>query len=76
VVILDEMVRQQGANPENVIFRELLLRLRDGCTTKEDYWATILTRTPANASNTAEFILMLCICFTQERVYPNLMWRN
>ena len=42
VVFLTEMVRQQGSDHESMKFRELLLRLRNGCTTKED-WASLLT---------------------------------
>ena len=48
------MVRQAGSNPENTRFRELLLRLRDGCTTRED-WELLLTRTPTNVPNLADF---------------------
>lgn len=48
------MVRQQGNDPEKSMFRQLLLRLRDGCTTEQD-WAQLLTRTPANATNISEF---------------------
>jgi ATP-dependent exoDNAse (exonuclease V) alpha subunit len=54
VIILKAMVRQAGTTPEHTRFRELLLRLRDGCTTKED-WALLLTRAPSNVSNATDF---------------------
>ena len=52
VVILQKIVRQNGAS--NDAFRELLLRLRNGETTRED-WDLLLTRTPTNAINKSDF---------------------
>ena len=37
VVILTEMVRQNGADLEQVVFRDLLLKLQDGESTEEDW---------------------------------------
>ena len=54
VIILKEMARQAGSNPDNIEFRELLLRLRDGHCTQED-WALLLSWSPANVSNKADF---------------------
>ena len=54
VVILDEMVRQNGSNQEQVMFRNLLLRLRNGESTEED-WQILLSRAPSAVSNQTEF---------------------
>ena len=67
VVILKEMVRQQGTTPANILFRELLLRLRDGKSTKED-WETLLTRTPERADNATEFSNAVHLFYTKEEV--------
>lgn len=65
VVILDEMVRQEGT--ENTNFRNLLMRLRDGCSTKQD-WMDILARTPSNATNTKDFADATHLFYTKEDV--------
>ena len=54
VVMLDQVLRQSGMDPETQIFRELLLRLRDGSTTQED-WQMLLTRDPSTADNRGDF---------------------
>jgi hypothetical protein len=41
VVILDQMIRQSGSNKESQQFREILLRLRNGQSTEDD-WTTLL----------------------------------
>lgn len=65
VVILDEMVRQEGT--ENTKFRELLLRLRDGKSTKQD-WTDILARTHSNATDTDDFADAVHLFYTKEQV--------
>ena len=49
VVVLNENVRQNGNNPEAEEFRELLLRMRDGIVTEED-WHKLQERAPQNVN--------------------------
>ena len=51
VVILDQVLRQPGTKPKVARFRELLIRLRNGSVTEED-WQLLLTRDPSQVSNT------------------------
>ena len=55
VVMLSENIRQAGNNPEAEEFRGILLRLRDGQSTQDD-WMTLCQRTPqhVNMSDFAE----------------------
>ena len=54
VVILKQIVRQNGDAPDIIQFRELLMRLRNGQSTEED-WMTLLQRAPLSASNSSDF---------------------
>lgn len=54
VVILEQIVRQSGTSKESEQFREILMRLRNGISTEND-WNTLLQRTPTTATNTHEF---------------------
>ena len=54
VVILDQVLRQAGTDPSICAFRELLLRLRDGNVTQED-WQTLLQRSPPHVNNEEKF---------------------
>ena len=45
VVILDEIMRQAGCNPEAQAFRGLLMRMRDGRVTEEDWHVPAATIT-------------------------------
>ena len=47
VVILDEVVRQAGDDPDVLSFRSLLMRMRDGRVTEQD-WHLLLQRSPSN----------------------------
>ena len=49
VVMLSENIRQAGNNPEAEEFRAILLRLRDGQTTQDD-WMTLCQRTPQHVN--------------------------
>ena len=49
VVMLSEKVRQAGNNPEAEQFRAILLRLRDGQSTQDD-WMTLCQRTPRHVN--------------------------
>ncbi len=51
------MVRQNGTTPEQVMFKDLLLRLRNGETTEEDW------RLP-----TVQILMMLSTCFNKDKV--------
>ena len=54
VVILDQVLRQGGTNPEANRFRKLLANLHDGIVTEED-WQLLLTRDPSKVTNHNEF---------------------
>ena len=49
-VVLDQIIRQAGDDPGQRQFRSLLLRLRDGDTTVDD-WKILMSRTPTRVSN-------------------------
>ena len=53
-VVLDQVMRQLGEDPHQVLFRNILLWLRNGEVTESD-WRHLMTRTPAQASNTDSF---------------------
>ena len=54
VVELTVNQRVQGMTPEQVQFRDLLLRLRKGESTVDD-WKLLLTRQPSNVTNLRDF---------------------
>lgn len=54
IVILEQTLRQGGADPDAVAFRSLLLRLRDGTINQSD-WQILLAHTPAQATNCGDF---------------------
>ena len=49
VVMLSENIRKAGNNPEAEEFRAILLRLRDGQSTQDD-WTTLCQRTPQHVN--------------------------
>ena len=53
-VVLDQIIRQAGDDPGQRQFRSLLLRLRDGDTTVDD-WKILMSRTPTRVSNLTSF---------------------
>ena len=53
-VVLDQIIRQAGDDPDQRRFRDLLLRLRDGETTVDD-WKILMRRTPTKAQNLSSF---------------------
>ena len=61
------MVRQSGADPENIRFRDILMRFRDGQSTEAD-WITLLQHTPANISNPHEFTNAIHLFYKKEEV--------
>ena len=54
VVKLSENQRVQGSNPEQLSFKQLLERLRNGDSTQED-WQLLLSRQPSAVPNLSEF---------------------
>ena len=66
-VILDQVLRQHGANPEIAHFRDLLLTLRNGCVTEDD-WKLLLTRDPSKAHNTDDFNDAIWLFYDKESV--------
>ena len=53
-IVLDQVMRQAGVDTEQQLFRDLLLRLRDGQTTVED-WKHLMKQTPAVVGATTPF---------------------
>ena len=46
-VVLDQVMHQSGQDPQQVMFRDILLQLRDAKVTKPD-WECLMNRTPTN----------------------------
>ena len=67
VVILDQVLRQHGANPDIARFRDLLLRLRNGCVTEDD-WKLLLTRDPSKIHNSDDFKDAIRLFYDKENV--------
>jgi hypothetical protein len=59
--------RVQGMSSEQVKFRDLLLRLRKGESTVND-WELLLTRQPSNISNLTEFEHATRLFYSNEQV--------
>ena len=53
-IVLDQVMRQAGVDTEQQLFRDLLLRLRDGQTMVED-WKHLMNQTPAMVGATTPF---------------------
>ena len=53
-IVLDQVMRQAGVDTEQQLFRDLLLRLRDGQTMVED-WKHLMKQTPAVVGATTPF---------------------
>ena len=67
VVILSQVLRQAGSDPAAEAFRELLLRLRNGKITHDD-WQMLLQRSPQSADNLEEFNDAIRLFYTKESV--------
>ena len=67
VVVLEQVRRQHGDSPAQVMFRNILLDIRDGQATEED-WKNLMTRTPMHARNLPSFSCALCLFPTLEAV--------
>ena len=66
-VVLDQVMRQSGEDPSQVLFRQMLLRLRDGQVTEDD-WRHFMSRTPAQVSDLSPFTAALRLFPTTEAV--------
>ena len=67
VVILDHVLRQGGTDPVALRFRELLLRLRAGTVTHDD-WQMLLACSPNKVTNCADFVDALRLLYGKESV--------
>lgn len=63
VVILNELVSKYGTDPQQIQFRNLLMRLRNGDTTED--WKLLLSRA---ASNTAVFNHVVHLFYHKDKV--------
>ena len=55
-VVQDQVMRQAGQDPEQVKFRDILLRLRDAKVTVAD-WNHLMTRTPTKVQDVSPLLL-------------------
>ncbi|XP_068675421.1 ATP-dependent DNA helicase pif1-like [Montipora foliosa] len=67
VVTLTVNQRVKGSDPEQIVFRDLLLRLRSGETSEND-WKLLLTRQPLHANNIEQFKTATQLFYTNEQV--------
>ena len=67
VVKLNVNQHVQGHNPEQTHFRDLLLRLKKGESTVDD-WKLLLTRQPSNVDNLSEFKDATRLLYSNEEV--------
>ena len=66
-VVLDQVIRQAGQDPQQVKFRDILLRLRDARVTIAD-WNCLMTQTPTHVQDTTPFATALHLIPTVEAV--------
>ena len=66
-VVLTQVMRQSGQHPSQVLFRKMLLRLRDGQVTQDD-WKHFMTRTPAQVQDLSPFASAVHLFPTTEAV--------
>ena len=66
-VVLDYVMRQSGQSASQVLFRDILLRLRDGKVTEDD-WRHLMTRTQAQIPDVSSFADSLRLFPTIEAV--------
>ena len=67
VVILDHVLRQGGTDPVALRFQKLLLRLRAGTVTHDD-WQMLLAHSPNKVTNCADFVDALRLFYDKESV--------
>jgi ATP-dependent DNA helicase PIF1 len=66
-VVLDQVMRQAGQDPQQVQFRDILLRLRDAKVTVAD-WNCLMTQTPTHVQDLSPFATALHLIPTVEAV--------
>ena len=66
-VVLNQVMRQSGQDPNQVLFRQILLRLRDAQLTTDD-WKHLMNQTPAQVQDLAPFSSALHLHPTIEAV--------
>ena len=66
-VVLKQVMRQSGQDPSQVLFRQLLLRLRDGQVTTAD-WEHLMSQTPSRAQDLSPFTTAVHLHATTEAV--------
>ena len=66
-VVLDQVMRQSGEDNDQVVFRNILLHLRDGQVTQED-WQYLMNQTPAQVEDLQQFRTALHLYPTIEAV--------
>ena len=66
-IVLDQVMRQSGEDASQVLFRDILLRLRDAEVTKED-WKCLMKQTPAQLRDLSPFPTALHLRPTVEAV--------
>ena len=66
-VVLKQVMRQSGQHPDQVLFRDILLCLRDARLTISD-WEQLMKQTPAEVVNLAPFTNALQLHPTIEAV--------
>ena len=65
--VLNQVMRQSGQDPNQVLFRQILLRLRDAQLTTDD-WKHLMNQTPAQVQDLAPFSSALHLHPTIEAV--------
>ena len=66
-VVLKQVMRQSGQDPSQVLFRQLLLRLRDGKVTTAD-WEHLMSQTPSRVQDLSPFTTAVHLHATTEAV--------
>ena len=66
-VVLDQPMRQSGQEADQILFRDILLRLRNGQTIEAD-WRHLMERTPSKVDNLISFQSALHLHPTTEAV--------
>ena len=66
-VVLDQVMRQSGQDPQQVLFLDILLRLRDAKVTVSD-WNHVMTQTPTHVQDLSPFATALHLIPTVEAV--------
>ena len=73
-VVLKQVMRQSGQSPTQVLFHDILLRLRDARLTEND-WEQLMEQTPARVPNVAPFSTALHLHPTVEAVVEHNVFR-